>query len=160
MIFVTVGSAFSFDRLVTTVDEAVGKGLVEEEVFAQIGSGGYRPQNMRYSEVLEKSDFDRFLLQSSGIISHAGIGTISMALDYGKPLLAMPRRKSYGELVNDHQIVTAKKFEALGYILVADDEKQLLAKIGCLKRFVPKKREVQTEAVAQRIGLFLRNIIE
>ena len=56
-----------------------------------------------------------------------------MALDHGKPLLVMPRRRKYKEVVNDHQAALADKFEALGHILVARDETQLRAKAEQLR---------------------------
>ena len=38
MIFITLGSQkFQFNRLLKTVDELVERGIIKEEVFAQIG---------------------------------------------------------------------------------------------------------------------------
>lgn len=36
IILLTVGTQFSFDRLVKAVDDALDNGLVDEEIFAQI----------------------------------------------------------------------------------------------------------------------------
>jgi len=158
MIFLTVGTQFPFDRLVQAVDEAFDNGLVGEEIFAQIGETSYRPHNFKSVASLEKKVFDEQLKQASGIISHAGMGTIMMALDNDKPLLVMPRLKSYGEVVNNHQTVIARKFEELGHILVAYQEKQLPQKITELKSFLPRPRQIQTKAVVDRIARFLRSL--
>ena len=40
---------------------------------------------------LEKAAFDERLGQADRIISHAGMGTIAMALESRKPVLVMPR---------------------------------------------------------------------
>jgi len=158
MILLTVGTQFPFDRLVKAIDDLCDRGLIHEQIVAQIGEGKYRPRHFEAVVSLDKSAFDRNFQQASAIIGHAGMGTITMALESSKPLLAMPRRKKYGEVVNDHQVVLAIKFEALGHILLARDETELPDKIERLKSFVPRPRKVDSDAVAQRINAFLGHI--
>ncbi|MBA7651210.1 hypothetical protein ES703_59027 [subsurface metagenome] len=159
MIFLTVGTQFPFDRLVKCVDDAVSQNGFKEEIFAQIGESSYRPRNFEGVSSLEKRLFDKRIREASGIISHAGIGTIMMALDNRKPLLVMPRLRKYGEVVNDHQVAIARKFEELGHILVAYDTKDLLQKMKQLRTFVPRKRKAQPHAVAERIARFLNELV-
>jgi len=158
MIFLTVGTQFPFDRLVKSVDEALGQNGFKEEVLAQIGHTFYQPRNFEAVCSLDRHIFDRYIRQASHIISHAGIGTITMALDNNKPLLVMPRRKCFREHVNDHQVATARKFEQLGHILVAHQENELPTKMGQLRTFMPRKREAQPHAVAERIAQFLHEL--
>jgi UDP-N-acetylglucosamine transferase subunit ALG13 len=160
MIFLTVGTQFPFDRLVKSIDEIISEDGFDEEIFAQIGESSYRPRNFEAISFLEKSLFNKHIHEASRIISHVGIGTIAMALEHNKPLLAMPRLKIYGEVVNDHQIAIARKFEELGHILVAYEAAELPAKIKQLKSFVPCKRKVQPQAVAERIAQFLNELNE
>lgn len=68
----------------------------------------------------------------------------------------MPRLKKYHEVVHDHQVEIARKFEKLGHILVAYSEQELSAKAQELKRFVPNRREVQIDSVVRRISEFLQ----
>lgn len=158
MIFLTVGTQFPFDRLVKAVDDLFDRGLIHEQVVAQIGDSRYQPRNFESVAWFHKSAFDRNIQQASAIIGHAGMGTITMALEHSKPLLAMPRRKKYGEVVNDHQVVLAIKFEALGHILLARDEAALPDKIEQLESFVPRPRTADPEAVARRIDAFLGQV--
>ncbi len=158
MIFLTVGTQFSFDRLVKSVDQAFDGRLINEEIFAQIGETSYKPLNFESVVSLEKDLFDKRLREASGVISHAGMGTITMALKNHKPLLVMPRLKRYREHVNDHQVATARKFEELGHILAVYDAKDLPNGIRKLKNFVPRKREAQPHAVAERIARFLNDL--
>jgi UDP-N-acetylglucosamine transferase subunit ALG13 len=158
MIFLTVGTQFPFDRLVRAVDEAFDNGLIDEEVFAQIGLSSYRPRNMKYAQMLDKETFDSHFQKASGIIGHAGMGTITMALDHNKPLLAMPRLKKYGEVVNDHQVAIARKFSELGHILVAYEVTDLPDGIRKLKNFIPRERKINSEAVVNRIRCFLDSL--
>ncbi|MHC4461920.1 MAG: PssE/Cps14G family polysaccharide biosynthesis glycosyltransferase [Planctomycetota bacterium] len=155
MIFLTVGTSFPFNRLVKAVDRAIDRALIEEEIFAQVGAGGFKPKHIKYVEMLKKEEFDLCLRKASGLISHAGMGSITMALENHKPMLVMPRLRRYGEVVNDHQLDIARKFEQDSYILVAYGAEELPEKIRALESFVPRKRQPQPEAIAERISVFL-----
>jgi beta-1,4-N-acetylglucosaminyltransferase len=158
MIFLAVGTQFGFDRLVKAIDEAVEKKLIQDEIFAQIGPGQYRPVAMKYVVNLEKEEFDKTFNSCSAMISHAGMGNISLALKTGKPLLVMPRLKQYGEVVNNHQVDTARKFEQYSHVLVAYNEEELLAKIKLLNNFTPRKRIPNHGGVINRINGFLKKL--
>lgn len=155
MIFLTVGTQFPFDRLVQAVDDLVTRGLLSDEIVAQVGQSNYTPRNFPVSPSLDKKSYDWHFQHASAVISHAGMGTITMALESRKPLLAVPRRKRYGEAVNDHQVMLAIRFETLGHILVACDETMLAEKVVQLKSFVPQPRKANPEAVSHRIADFL-----
>ena len=158
MIFLTVGTQFPFDRLVKAVDEAVSQNGFNEKIFAQIGTSSYRPCSFDVVASMEKGVFDKHIHEASAIISHAGMGTIAIALEHNKPLLVMPRLKKYGEVVNNHQLAIARKFEKLGHILVATTEDEVPEKIKQLKSFVPQPRKTQAEAVIKRISKFLNEL--
>jgi UDP-N-acetylglucosamine transferase subunit ALG13 len=159
MIFLTLGTyPLPFDRLVSIVDEIVKRKVIEDEIFAQIGYSTYIPKHMKYEKLMEKERFDSVLSSASALIGHAGMGSISMALNCRKSLLVMPRLKQYGEHVNDHQVSTARKFEELGHILAAYDEKELVEKIKLLKTFVPKPRIPNRQGVIDRISRFLESL--
>ena len=157
MIFLTVGTQFPFDRLVRAVDDLLDRGMIREQVVAQIGESRYRPRNFAsVAWLLDKAAFDMNVQQASAIIGHAGMGTITMALDYSKPLLAMPRRREFGEVVNNHQVAMATRFGALGHILLARDERELAEKVEQLRFFMPRPRMPDPCAVARKIDAFLR----
>ena len=158
MIFLTVGTQFPFDRLVKAVDETAGTNGFDEQIVAQIGDSSYCPENFQATTSFEKVVFDRHFAMADGIISHAGMGTITMALDHRKPLLVMPRLKKYGEVVNDHQLAIAKKFEQLGYLLVAYGAEDVPIKMKQLKSFVPQERQPCADIVAARISTFLNEL--
>ena len=157
MIFVTMGTyPLPFNRLIQAIDKLVQQGAFEDEVFAQIGYCSYIPKSIPYEKMMEKELFDETLASASQLIGHAGMGTITLALDHMKPLLVFPRQKKYGEHVNDHQLGTAHKFEELGHVLAAYDVNELPSKIQQLKSFVPKTRKSSTDLVAARIEAFLK----
>ncbi len=158
MIFVTVGTQFGFDRLIKALDQAKEDGLLEEEFFAQIGPGQYKPKNFEYVEMLEKSRFEEQIAQSQGIVSHAGVGSIILALEHEKPMLVLPRLPQHKELVNDHQLATAQEFERLGHVIAAYSADEIPEKIKLLKTFTPKPRKPDKNELVKQITSYLDNL--
>jgi UDP-N-acetylglucosamine transferase subunit ALG13 len=115
-----------FDRLVKTIDKWAhdcGCG----DVFAQIGPSLYRPSHIKWTQFLDPDDFRRRFEAAKVIVAHAGTGSIITALQFGKPIVVMPRRASLGETRNDHQVATVKQFGRLHSVTVAWDESALSA---------------------------------
>jgi beta-1,4-N-acetylglucosaminyltransferase len=158
MIFLTVGTQFPFDRLLRAVDEAIDRGFVTEEIYAQTCESTYKPRNFEATTSLQKAEFDLYLTKASAVVGHAGIGTITAAMELAKPLLVMPRLKRYGEVVNDHQVNIAKRFEQAGLLLAAYEADELAEHLPQLKVFKPLKRQCSLDAVVERIGRFLQEI--
>jgi len=63
------------------------------------------------------------------VIAHAGMGTILSALQFGRPLIVMPRLAQFGEHRNDHQLATARRLSELDRVDVAFDEAELLGRL-------------------------------
>lgn len=158
MIFLTIGTLDSFDRLVQTVDQLIGEGKISREVLAQIGPGRYEPRHMKSVRALDKIEFDRRMEESEFIISHAGMGSIITAITLRKPMIVMPRLKKYHEHVNDHQLHTANKFEELGIVLVARDGNELIEKIARIHEFKPAQRKDTIAGLKSRITGFLEQL--
>lgn len=129
MIFVTVGAQMPFDRLVGAVDEWAGR-TGHTDILAQIGPTDYRPQHIRWTAFIEPEEFRRTIESARAIVSHAGMGSIITALQYGKPILIMPRRGGLRETRNDHQVATAERFRGRPGIMVAMDEHELGDHLG------------------------------
>ena len=136
MIFLTVGSQMPFDRLVRAVDAWAGA-RDRDDVFAQVGRSSFRPQHFRAVETVPPELFKRSVKGASGVVAHAGTGTIITALQWGRPLLVLPRRGALGETRNDHQVATARRFEEKGLILAAYEEDELPDMLDRLERFEP-----------------------
>jgi UDP-N-acetylglucosamine transferase subunit ALG13 len=158
MILLTVGTVLPFDRLVRAVDQAIEAHIITDPVFAQIGESCFKPKHMDWVTALEKSAFDRKVEEASFVISHAGMGSLMIALEQRKRLLVMPRMKRYGEHVNDHQVASARRFAQLGCVLVAYDSDELAVRLREMESFVPTFPPSQADRVAQRIARFLAEI--
>ena len=124
MIFVTVGAQMPFDRLVRSVDAWTGS-RARTPVFAQIGDTSWHPGHMEWTPLLRPCDYRQRLYEADAVVTHAGMGTILTALEFGKPVLVMPRRGALLETRNDHQLGTAAAFAEAGLVSVAWNEQQL-----------------------------------
>ena len=155
MIFLTVGSTFPFDRLVRAVDDLAGMQRIGQDVVAQIGAGLYEPRHMKFDRFLAKPQYEKRVQEATALIAHAGAGTIELALAYRKPLLVLPRARRFHEVVNDHQLATARKFEQLGHLLAAYDSADIASKVVELATFVPRPRTADRERMARRIADFI-----
>lgn len=131
MIFVTVGTDKPFDRMLKVIDRWVAE-TGRQDVFAQIGEGGWEPEHCPFVQFLEPAEFKQRFSQATLIIGHAGMGTILSALLHGKPILVMPKLASLGEHRNEHQTATAKRMMELGNVNVAFNEEELREKLDCV----------------------------
>jgi UDP-N-acetylglucosamine transferase subunit ALG13 len=131
MIFLTIGTQGSFDRLVQAVDAWCARRGNGQEVFGQVArpKPGTEPTSFEWAERLDPTEFNRRFAAASLIISHAGMGTIISALQAGKQIVVMPRRFDLGEHRNDHQIATVRQLGGRPGIFVALDETELDAQI-------------------------------
>lgn len=124
MIFVTVGTQLSFDRLVGAVDDWAAR-KPGTEIFAQIGPSLGKPRQFESAAMLPPDRAMQLFVSADVIVSHAGMGSILTALKYRKPIIIMPRRADLGEHRNDHQVATAKWLGGRTGIHVASDAQEL-----------------------------------
>jgi UDP-N-acetylglucosamine transferase subunit ALG13 len=131
VIFVAVGTQLPFDRLVKAVDQWAGTHH-RKDVFAQIGPSHYRPVHLEWREFVDAHEFKQRVAAAEVVVAHAGMGSIITALELGKTIIVMPRRADLNEHRNDHQLATARQFQAQGRISVAFDEAELTARLEAL----------------------------
>jgi UDP-N-acetylglucosamine transferase subunit ALG13 len=128
LIFVTVGSADPFDRLIRAIDEWAGlRG--RKDIFAQIGNSRYVPRHIEAVQFLTPSEFRERVRSARLVVAHAGMGSIITAMEAGTPMIVMPKWASLGEHRNDHQVATARHFGQKPGIIEAIDEKDLIVKL-------------------------------
>jgi UDP-N-acetylglucosamine transferase subunit ALG13 len=131
MILLSVGTQLPFDRLVRAVDEwAFEAGRTD--VVGQVGPSTYTAKALKAFPFLGPDEFRDLQLAATVMISHAGMGSILTALEYGKPIIIMPRDHLRGEHRNSHQLATADRFRNMPGVHVAADEDDLLNYLGRL----------------------------
>ncbi len=138
MVYVSLGTQDKkFPRLLKEVDKLIEKGLIKDEVIAQVGQTKYESKNMKIYDFLSQEEVLKYMQESRYIITHGGVGTILDALKLNKKVIAVARLKLYKEHVNDHQLQIIKEYTKLGYIL--DGTYDLEKAIFDLNEFIPNQ---------------------
>jgi UDP-N-acetylglucosamine transferase subunit ALG13 len=131
LIFVTVGtSPFDFSRLLKLVD-GIADSVIEELLF-QTGYTEYIPQNGKSVKFLPKGEFDLLFREATLVISHAGAGSIINSIKYSIPLVLCPRRSSFGEHCDDHQVELADKISHSNPMIFNCEEEE------CMRFYINK----------------------
>lgn len=160
MIFITLGSQkFQFNRLLKKVDELAEQGIINEEVFAQIGTSDYKPKNYVYKEFLSREEFEKKINLCNLIITHGGTGTIIGAVKKGKKVIAVPRLAKYGEHVDDHQLQILDQFKQLNLICACKDCEELVRALKEIKNKEFEKYQSNTKTIVSSIEKFINGNI-
>jgi exopolysaccharide biosynthesis glucuronosyltransferase PssE len=128
LILVTVGMQLPFDRLVMAMDEIAAR--LDEQVVGQIGASSYRPRNFSGRPSVPPGEFEELFRQARLIVAHAGIGTVLNAQRHRKPIVLFPRRASFGEHRNDHQLATCSQLAQRRGIHIAWSDSELASLIN------------------------------
>ena len=116
MILVTVGvSNLPFDRLLRAVDQLDG------EVIVQRGASRVRPRAASCVDYLPYAEFADCVMKSRVVVCHAGIGSVGLCLSSGVHPVVVPRLRRFGEAVDDHQLVFARRLGELGLATAVED---------------------------------------
>ena len=127
MILVTLGTQDKpFNRLLDAVQKEIDKGNIKDRVVVQAGCTKYESNDMEIFDLIPMDEFDRLLDECDLLITHGGGGTIIGGLKRDKKVIAIPRVEKYGEHVDDHQKEIAESFSEMNYILVCDENANLV----------------------------------
>ena len=120
MIFVSVGTNEArFDRLLRAVAELP----LDEELVVQHGHSA-RDRARRTPSSSTSSPSRRWsttIRRARVVVTHAGVGSVMVSLANGKCPVVVPRRKAFGEAVDDHQLQLGRRFAAAGLVTLVED---------------------------------------
>jgi UDP-N-acetylglucosamine transferase subunit ALG13 len=118
MIVYTLGTIFfPFDRAINWLQILLEQEIIVEPVLLQHGatSAAWLSHPLLTSVVsLTRSEMREAVQQASLVISHAGQGSTRMLAEMEACFVILPRLKSYGEHVDDHQLLFARTMERFG----------------------------------------------
>lgn len=158
MIFVTLGSQkFQFNRLLKKIDELIENKIIKEEVFAQIGTSDYKPNNYKYVDFMHADAFAEMEGKADILITHGGTGAIIGAVKKGKKVIAVPRLAQYGEHVDDHQVQLLRQFDEMGIIEACYEPDSLDLNIKEIKDKTYNPYISNTDAIIESINIFICN---
>lgn len=160
MIFVTVGSRnYPFDRLFIELDKLCEEGIIDGEIFAQIGTSTYKPKHYQYVDYVSQEDFLKYIKESKYVITHGASGSIMKALNADKKVIAVTRLEKYGEHINDHQIQNNEAFGDNGYVLPVfemDELRDAIIKIQTGNDHLKKWENKDPMAIVNMIDRFIQ----
>jgi UDP-N-acetylglucosamine transferase subunit ALG13 len=114
VIFVTVGSIhFPFTRLV----EAAA--ALEGEVVMQHGTAPAPPGVAKAEPFMPFRELAEYVSQADVVVTHAGVGSIVLAVEQGHVPVTMPRLRRFGETVDDHQLPLVELLADHGTVIPA-----------------------------------------
>ncbi|WBA81514.1 glycosyltransferase [Endozoicomonas sp. GU-1] len=112
LILVTMGSnGYPFQRL---VDYLRNEPLYNSnDCRWYIQTGGFDIQEKPFVgtvvDLISRTEMEDLVKQSHLVISHCGIGSLNMLLQYRKRVIFVPRVAQYGEFSDDHQLQIANE---------------------------------------------------
>lgn len=157
LILVCVGaSEYKFDRLLKMIDELCDSKVIDgKKVVAQIGYTDYVPRNYKSFSLIGRDEFEKYLQDSTIVISHAGTGSVIPAIKLGKKVIVVPRLEEYGEHLDNHQLELRDIFTKEGYALSANNKEELSICIKNMETFSPKKFVSNNKIINQLLIEFI-----
>jgi UDP-N-acetylglucosamine transferase subunit ALG13 len=144
VILVTVGTNEArFDRLL----EAVSTISSGERIVVQHGASGIRPAGAECVDFLPFDALVELVREARAVVTHAGVGSILVALSQGKRPLVVPRRKRFAEAVDDHQVSLAERLARAGLVTLVEDPASQLAEAVTLASSTLEQRARPTALV-------------
>jgi UDP-N-acetylglucosamine transferase subunit ALG13 len=166
MILITAGTvAFEFERLMA-IAEAVAKFYPKEKIIIQPGTSNYhgrRHSGMKVERYLSLSEMKRYYSKAAVIISAAGEASVGLMMRLAQKVpILVPRRKQFGEQVDDQQVEIAAYFEKIGLARVAETGEAVLTAMVNLpvKSRQRKAWSEVREAEKQKLITYLRERAE
>ena len=146
MILVLLGTQNnSFYRLLNEIEKNIQNGNITEEVIVQAGFTKYSSNRMKILNLMSQENLKDLVKKADLIITHAGVGSLKMALEQNKKVITVPRLKKYHEHVNNHQIEIEQEFNKNGWVIGIEDVSELRNALKKFKNFIPIKYKNNNE---------------
>ncbi|HZT91501.1 MAG TPA: glycosyltransferase [Gaiellaceae bacterium] len=153
MILVTVGTnGAPFDRLLRLVDALD----TAEPLVVQRGSSRLAPRRASCIDFAPFPELAELVASARAVVSHAGVGSVLLALHAGHRPILVPRLRRFREAVDDHQLELALRLHDEGLAHVAQTEAELRDAVEIARR--PNGREspfAASPALAEELRLRL-----
>lgn len=154
MIYVTLGTMFmDFGRLVRKMDDIARS--TGERVIIQTGLAATLPRHCEHFDFKPHAEVIALQSKARLVVAHAGIGVTMDALRCRRPLVLVPRLKSYREHMNDHQLDIARAVEKRGWARMVLDINELDALCH-----TPPPPVMDYEPDRERLIAFVRQYVE
>jgi UDP-N-acetylglucosamine transferase subunit ALG13 len=124
VILFTIGTSEPFDRLISVADavaESTG-----EAVVVQTGRSRRRLDVAQSVPFLTYDELAELISSSRVVVAHAGAGSVLLCLLHGKVPLVVPRLRRFGEVIDDHQLIFARRMHDLGLVRLVENPEDIV----------------------------------
>ncbi|GAA3914784.1 glycosyltransferase [Actinoplanes auranticolor] len=102
----------------------------EWDVLWQVGSTVVDKMPAGARKQVPITEMRQALAEADAVISHAGVGSALAAMQAGKRALYVPRRRAFGEHVDDHQVAMARELEGRKLVVAREAPQVSLADLA------------------------------
>ena len=120
-----------FDRLVRWIDAWALVAAPKVDCFVQTGPAR-APENAAWARSLPHDRLQELMSRAVAVVCHAGPGTIMDCRRAGLKPIVLPRRRSLGEVVDDHQLSFARRLAGLGHVELVQTENEFKAALDAV----------------------------
>ncbi|HET9516724.1 MAG TPA: glycosyltransferase, partial [Actinoplanes sp.] len=121
-VVVTLGTheRYRFPRLLQRLVDILPSSM---EVLWQVGATRIDRMPAGARRAVPPDELRAAMREADVVISHAGVGSALAAMQAGRRALYVPRRRAYGEHIDDHQVEMARELEGRDLVVAreADD---------------------------------------
>lgn len=110
-------TAEGFPRIVRRLKEILP---AEADVLWQTGNTDISELGVPGHFMLPERDLSEAMREADAVVCHAGVGNALAALEVGKCPVIVPRRLSFEELVDDHQVQIARELSERGLAIAVE----------------------------------------
>ena len=159
MILVLLGTQHNeFTRLIQEVESYIKNKIINDKVIVQAGFTKYQSNKMEIFDMISKEELEKYMSSASLVITHGGVGSIIMALEKRKKVIAVPRLHEYGEHVNNHQRQIIKVFSEKNYLIGIQNVEDLPKAIKEIENFEPKEYKNNNQKMIKIIEDFIEKL--
>ena len=128
LVVVTVGTDHHpFDRLVRWVDAWASTAGPSVECFIQTGTSSVVPRSAAWAPYASRDELRALMARAAAVVCHGGPATIMDCRRAGVKPIVVPRRRAFGEHVDDHQVLFARRSARSGDVDLVESEERLRA---------------------------------
>jgi len=156
MIFVVLGTwEMPFTRPLLEIERAAAAGLLAQPIVVQAGKTSYQSACMEIVPFFGKEELERMYEGASLLICQAGVGSIMLGLRKRKKVIAIARRRTFDEHIDDHQLEILEVFSKAGNILPWNGNGDLPEVLRRVPHFVPADYAFSEEGISSAILEYL-----
>jgi UDP-N-acetylglucosamine transferase subunit ALG13 len=113
---------------------------------------------MKIFDMVSSEELNELIDKADLVITHGGVGSITIALKKHKKVIAVPRLSKYHEHVNDHQRDIVNTFNEKGFIIGIQNVEDLSEAFKKINEFEPNEYKGNNQKMLNIIEDFIEKV--